>query len=468
MFHDALVPFAERRKIDMNIVIFGAGLFYQNRKRCLEKQKILAILDNDRNKQGSFLDGIEIQSVSAIKELEYDIIILMGKEDSLMREQLFSLGVDTRYVCSFNEWEEYIASVSEKYLGLFHDIAGKRIVLVTHELSNSGAPIVLGEFAKILKKRGYGPIMLSPCNGPLKESIENAGIPVLIEEDLSRENRELWGWLADIGTIIVNTLILKEFVMELGGRRNKVIWWLHEGEDIYDDVEHLTGGFKKVGKNVQVVSAGPVATNSYIRHFHDKHIQPLFYGLPDLKQSNKPNKLVFALIGAIQPRKAQDIFIDAVKILPPYIKSCSEFWIIGKELNQEYAQDVKKSSIAVPEIKFLGEIDSQEMDKVYENINVIVCPSRIDTMPVVVAEGFKHAIPCIISENVGQSSLIQNEKEGLICQKEDYEDLSMKMAWFFFHPEKHFQMGNAARRFYEQNFSMEQFEKNIIRLIEEG
>ena len=89
-------------------------------------------------------------------------------------------------------------------------------------------------------------------------------------------------------------------------------------------------------------------------------------------------------------------------------------------------------------------------------------------MPVVVAEGFKHAITCIISENVGQSSLIQNEKEGLICQKEDYEDLSMKMAWFFFHPEKHFQMGNAARRFYEQNFSMEQFEKNIIRLIEEG
>lgn len=451
----------------MNIVIFGAGVFYQNRKSLLDGHKIVAIIDNDKSKHGCYLDDVQIYSVSKIKLLTYDAIILMGKADALMREQLLSMGIDDRYIFSFTEWQKYLESIDLKYMGLFHEILKKRIVLVTHELTNTGAPIVLKEFARILKKRGYGPIIISPCDGPLKDSIEKDGVPVLIEEDLSRQNRELWGWLADINTIVVNTLIMKEFVKDLSGRRNKVIWWLHEGDDVYDDVEQLMGGFETVGKNVKVVSAGPVATNSYIKHFHNNCIQYLFYGLPDLVEQPKQSKFIFALIGAIQPRKAQDIFIDAVKILPSYIRSYCEFWIIGKELNIPYAKAVKESCSSMLEIKFLGEINSNKMDEVYRDIDVTVCPSRIDTMPVVVVEGFKHSIPCIISENVGQASLITDEREGLICKKEDYENLSMKMAWFYFHQEKRFQMGNAARKFYEQNFSMELFEKNIMELIGE-
>ena len=62
----------------MEIVIFGTGRFYQNRKHLLKKHKIVAFLDNDWKKQNTQLDGVNIYRPDQAVSLNYTYIVLMG------------------------------------------------------------------------------------------------------------------------------------------------------------------------------------------------------------------------------------------------------------------------------------------------------------------------------------------------------------------------------------------------------
>ena len=90
----------------MRIVIFGTGLYYKNRKQSLgENAEITAFLDNDLNRAGKILDGVEIMSPLKIKTLQYDKILLMSKESnhSEMIQQLTDLGVGKDKIINYAE-----------------------------------------------------------------------------------------------------------------------------------------------------------------------------------------------------------------------------------------------------------------------------------------------------------------------------------------------------------------------------
>ncbi len=90
----------------MKIVIFGTGFYYKNRKQSLgENVEITAFLDNDLNKAGKILDGVEIVSPLKIKTLQYDRILLMSKEinHAEMIQQLTDLGVEKDEIINYAE-----------------------------------------------------------------------------------------------------------------------------------------------------------------------------------------------------------------------------------------------------------------------------------------------------------------------------------------------------------------------------
>lgn len=64
----------------------------------------------------------------------------------------------------------------------------RKILLVTHEMLLTGAPIALFYFAKMLKEGGECPVIISPCGGKLEEECTRYGIPALIDPMLYREN----------------------------------------------------------------------------------------------------------------------------------------------------------------------------------------------------------------------------------------------------------------------------------------
>ena len=58
---------------------------------------------------------------------------------------------------------------------------GRDFVLVSHELSLSGAPLIVCHLAKWCKARGIFVVVMSPSDGPLREKFTDADIPLIID-----------------------------------------------------------------------------------------------------------------------------------------------------------------------------------------------------------------------------------------------------------------------------------------------
>lgn len=452
------------------VVIFGTGLYYQNRKHTLEKENIIAFLDNSQEKQGMFLGSVPIYHPAKAVEMEFDFIILMLGQKFIddVYQQLTDIGIEKEKVITY---PQYLSLCENKYLMINSNSAfynkRKSVLLVSHELTNTGAPIVLLYLAEVLKKNGYFPVIACKEEGELKESIISADIPVVIVPDMNKNNRFVWEWVNSFDLIILNTLCLGVLVKELCDSKQKVFWWLHEAENEYEMCEEKNLP-KEIGSNVSVFAVGERAVSAHKKYTGNDRVSNLLYGLPDFRSSlpkERYGKLVFAIVGTIHGRKGQDIFVDAIQYLSDNDRKNAEFWVIGRMVEQDIYDHVIAMAEEYEEIKVLGALPPHKMQKIYEDIDIVVSPSRFDPMPVVLTEGMMNHKVCIASEMTGTAALISNKENGLIC-KLDAMDLAEQMTWILNNRQKLKEIGENARILYEQKFSMTAFEKNILTILE--
>lgn len=450
----------------MKVVVFGTGLFYKNRKERVWKQKVVAFLDNDPQKQGTSLDNRMIYSPDKIKDLDYDYVLLMGKDENCraMKQQLVELGIDEDSIlrfdefCDYEEQREIQLYYSRGSSGVFGD-ASRRIVLLSHELSNTGAPIVLLNAAMIMKKNGYNPVIVSPKDGPLRAEIIEHDIPVMIEKHIRKKNEFIWEWMTSSAFVWVNTLDFSYLIDDLAESGVPAAWWLHETDISYEII-----GMSKMPKGSKIIptyGVGKCAIASFEKYLKRNDIRNLFYGIPD---ERKEKKICFALIGTISVRKGQDIFADAVALLSEEQRAKAEFKVIGGVVEQHVYDALVLKAKDYPCLEVVGPVSHEEMLRMYKTIDVVVCPSRMDPMPVVITEGLMNHKICIASNATGSSGLITDGKDGFVCEV-NAESLAEKMAWIIEHEEELDGMKEAARKLYEDNFSMDVFEKNIMQIL---
>ena len=103
----------------MKIVVFGTGLFYDNRKQELKEicpdWEIIAFLDNNKNIKEK--DGIDVVNPEKIKEINYEQIILMSKSYLEMKNQLLSLGIDREIILCWDDVLDIKRGTELRYYG---------------------------------------------------------------------------------------------------------------------------------------------------------------------------------------------------------------------------------------------------------------------------------------------------------------------------------------------------------------
>lgn len=457
----------------MKIVVFGTGVFYVKRKEQVWKQQVVAFLDNDPQKQGKCLDNRMIYSPEKIKSLDYDYILLMARDDycQSMKHQLTEMGINSERILRFDEFCDYEIEreIQIYYSRESYGVLGEpsnRVVLLSHELSNTGAPIVLLNAALIMKKNGFKPVILSPKDGPLRNEIIANGIPVMIERHIAKKNVFIWEWLMLSTFIWVNTLDFSYLIDDLEETGVPAVWWLHE-----TDISYQIIGMSKMPKGRNIIrtyGVGKCVIESFEKYLKRKDINNLYYGIPDeyeyIKAGQRPSKIRFALIGTISMRKAQDIFVDAVTLLSEEQREKAEFKVIGDIVESQAYESLVAKAKALPCFEVMGSVEHKEMLRMYKDIDVVVCPSRMDPMPVVLAEGLMNHKVCIASKATGIAALITDGKDGFVCEV-NAESLAIKMAWIIEHKSELDCIQEEGRKLYENNFSMNVFEKNIMGIL---
>lgn len=321
------------------------------------------------------------------------------------------------------------------------------ILLVTHELSLTGAPFILLEAGKLLLGMGWNVAMLSPTDGVLRSACLEAGIPVYVTN----------GYLEKLPVkadfCICNTFLMHRFYMRWRFEL-PVMWWIHEMLVSRVVCEPLLLAMR-YAPELYVPSE---LTRKYLLAYSD-NVRVLPQPLTDCGNVPAPKsggKFRVAIIGSLCERKAQDVFIEAVRLLPERLKAGAEFEITGEAVDRYYARDLRKKAAGMPEVRFVKAIvDRGEYMDYVRGLDAVCCVSREDPLPTVVLEGLMHGKICIVSEGVGQASLITPGADGFVVPVDDARSLSETLAEVLsMPPEQAYGVQKAARALFECKFGI--------------
>ena len=432
---------------------------------------VLAFLDNDVEKQGKIIDGCAVLSPEQVQELEYEAVILCSVAIDKMRQQLLALGVLDEKIVPYQMIRDFVrgelSNVTFKVFGSFmvDDEKEKRAALFFNEIGRSGAPIALLEAARILCKQGWKVTAYAEHDGTLHSDLKNIGVVIVLVDCLSFLYMDDIPFIEMHSLLLVNTAVFAP-LLRRHSKELPVVWWLHESEKnpygnllkkVLSDIKPSGCHVYTVGQRARQILAEFLP--AWMTAFNGN----LYYGRADFyndRHRKKNQRLVFSCIGYYCDNKAQEILVKAIENLPKYNKKRAEFLFIGRQ-DKKVAKFVMQKAKIYQEIKACGEYSQKQIREAYSRIDVLVCPSRSDTMPIVVTEAMMCHIPCIVSDSVGQSEFIEQGRNGWVFPTDDVKKLSELIADIIEIPEQLLAMGDEARKVYDRYFCIEEFECNL-------
>ena len=454
----------------MKIIVFGTGLYYENRKERIDTLfptgEIVGFLDNDEEKVSH--DGLPVYRPQEIIKLEYDLVLIMSSYSAEMQTQLENLNVP---ISKIVKWEDVEKKSSGTEIKLFcgrrvTDSKG-RVLIVSVHAGYSGVPIVAAYATRALSAIGYETWLCAEEYNPkfVNEQVQN-GINIIIYPNLSRGDIEEQNWLRQFDYVLINSFTMANCVMWMSAQ-TQVTWWLHEASDYVKKVLDTSKDMlSEIDYSKTQIMAVSDVTRTNVKKVLNEKIELLPYGIPDSFDDRKADneKVKFGIIGTIEKRKAQDIFIDAASRLDG--DTC-EFILIGAVRDKEFAETQFKKIAGSSYIKYNGELTQKGVNDFLSELDVLVCPSREDPFPVTVIEAMMHGIPVIVSDKTGEAAFITNGENGYVFESDNVNELLEYIELLANNKELRTRIGQNARKLYESNFTMEHFAQRLQAIIEQ-
>ncbi len=338
------------------------------------------------------------------------------------------------------------------------------ILLVSHMLNHTGAPMLLLSLANLLKENGFNIYVLSPQDGDLREEFIKSECTVIIDPCIYYSDKQFDKYRKyNFKFCVCNTYVCTS-CYNIIKKHIPSILWIHD--NISENMARLLDVILHNSNNVYVPSK---LTQTYIAKCN-KDPKLLSYPIKDVAKF-KPQKVVnqklrIAICATIHKRKGQDIFIQAIKEIPESIRKNGEFLIVGENSDNKLMKNLKKEGRHIKQLKFIPCIKNfSKYHKFMDSIDVLCCPSREDPYPLVVIDAMMHGKPVIISDHVGQKDLIQNNKNGFVFKSEDSQALAKILA-------KILQKGiseelqRKSRQVFKKNFEYQNYLKNFKKIME--
>lgn len=345
---------------------------------------------------------------------------------------------------------------------------GKDILILSHELTRTGAPIVLKSVVRFFLENGDWPVLASPVDGPLKNEFLKMGIPVIIDEGITNGHWSFEHFARNFDLVFANTLAVGNAISQLSDSLPRVIWWIHESEFAINVFQNMIP--KRIGNNISVYTV-----SEYVERLLEKrNIVPcgnLAYGVDDFITESKTaisNKKMFVVVGSVENRKGQDIAIKAFLELPEKIRCECELLFIGQVLDNDIEKKIMDAAGEGNNVKVIKPVEHDKVMQLFSESTAVLVPSRDDPLPVTATEAFILGKPCIVSDHTGTASFITDGVDGFIFENEDEKQLKDEMLCLLNEPELAYSIGKSGRKLYENNFTYNIFAKKLSDVLEQS
>jgi glycosyltransferase involved in cell wall biosynthesis len=345
------------------------------------------------------------------------------------------------------------------------------ILMVSHDLSLSGAPMVLSWLATLLWDAGYFVTIVSPESGPLLQDYEKRGIPVVIDPLILRQPAAVTTLLKNFDLIVSNTILGAEVVHTAKSMHKPCLWLVHESQFGVQMAARDSSVSAALGLADAVVFPSDQTRQMYQRFCSGNTHVTVRLGLKPLVEAHSPafekasDKLIVVHLGSVESRKGQDLLLQSIAALPPDIANACEFYLLGRVLDHEFFAELQQVAQGWHHVHFLGERSHQEALSYIHAADVVVCPSRDETGPIFVLEAMAYG-KAIVSTAVGVvPEVIQHEVSGLIVPVGDPDAMARQLARLWKDRALRERLGGNARIEFQRDLTMERFGRDIENLM---
>ena len=355
-----------------------------------------------------------------------------------------------------------------------NDFQNNSVLIITHDLTYSGAPLVLIPVIKYCQKCGNKITVISLKDGPLMDWYKKNNIDIFVFDDIFSQQETFLSLADNYNTIICNTVVTYPFVDLLQTQNKKVIWWIHEGASVDSDFVPVYKEINNIHSLEYVLrnSKGLYVVSPYSKNLLSKYnsnITVFPYGIKDFydgdNKSYNNDKINIYCVGGVSYRKGQDLLCEAITQLPQEYRDKVVLNFVG-EYDNEFAKLLIDKYKTEENINFKGEIYFEDKNEIYKDTDVLFCVSRDDPMPAVVTEAMILKIPALVTSSVGQYDYIEDCVNGFKISSENLEQLQEKIIWIINNKEKLKEIGEKGRQIYLKKFTIEIFEKKLKEILQ--
>ncbi len=316
------------------------------------------------------------------------------------------------------------------------------LVIVCHEASRTGAPILGWNLTRALAKR-FNVVVVLIKGGPLEYAFEQCAAVVVKRRDggnfqdaeavhVARRIVEVYRPLF----IIANSVETRSFVPGFAKANVPVIVLAHEFSgntrpvgilnEVYGWAAHIVFSAKVVQEasradypilDVREVSVIPQGRCEVPADEDQPRGRKARRAAP-LNRLKRQNEVLVVGMGAVQIRKGVDLFIaiaaDVRRLAP---NSKIRFAWIGQGYDPKYdvsysaylAEQISRSALKEDKFSFVNEVD--DLDPIYAQSDIFLLSSRLDPLPNVAIDAMMRGIPVICFENAtGMAEILCSEE----------------------------------------------------------
>jgi glycosyltransferase involved in cell wall biosynthesis len=352
----------------------------------------------------------------------------------------------------------------------------RKILAITHQLSRTGAPIVLMDMLRLCREQGYAVDVITMQDGPLREELERDGVTVTIQDRFWPVRAAFRELASDYDFVIANTLITYEAILALNHSDIPVLWWIHEGEQYFEYFKTVIPDFAHIGDNLHPYAVGHYVQD-VVKRRYGVEIPVLHFAVADLPRQSldepsRPEvadsrKVRFLTAGTYSSVKAQDVLAAAVRLLPPSDMECAEFYFCGNEemVDEEIYRAVVKLDQDFPNVTMLHQLTREETLSRMEQADCLIVPSRIDPIPTVAVEMLMKTGLLLCTDVCGIAHYIADGVNGFTVPPENPQALADKISYIIKHKDDLSDIKYAGRKIYEEHFSPEIVERQMLEII---
>ena len=350
---------------------------------------------------------------------------------------------------------------------------GRALLFVSHDLSWSGAPLILLQVAKWCRVRGFFVVLMSPQDGPLREKFVEAGVPVIADPLITKSHPSFAQFAREFDCVIASTIFAAPIVRAAKAEGIPHLWWIHEGRV----AEHYLGEDADLRLALAeadlIVTPDTVSAQVY-QPFTEHSIRILPYGISDpvggiaVATNRKSGPVSFLLLGTIEHRKGQRVLLEALRKLPAEILRDSCFRIVGRPHDVAIAGEVQAAAKGSSYLIYGGSVSHAEALALIRDTDVMMSCSWDETGPLILMEALAFGKP-ILSTSVGTvGENLTSEEGGLFFRPGDARALAAAIARLVREPDLLARLQRNARASYDKHFAFPRFGEGFETLVHEA